>query len=416
MVYGPVKNKTVCVVGLGYVGLPLAQDFSRYIKTIGFRRDQKKVDELNSRQGNKIEATTDPSRIKEADFVIIAVPTPVTKAKDPDLEPVISASEVVGKNLKRGAIVVLESTVYPGVSEEIMGRILERESGLHCGKDFKIGYSPERINPGDEVHTLPHIVKIVSGMDKETLDELSALYGLVTNVYRAPDIKTAEAAKVIENVQRDLNIALMNELSMIFSKLGIETEEVLKAAETKWNFHKYRPGLVGGHCIPVDPYYLVKRAKEVGYHPQVILAGRSINDSMPKYVANLAIKGLIHAGKKVKGSNILIMGMTYKEDVSDIRESPVEDMVHELEEFCVNIYGFDPLLPNSVIEHFGVKLLPKPAKKMDAVIIAVAHAQFRAMSVHDILGLMNKHPVLVDVRGMLNGKIPTRSGIYYKRL
>ena len=416
MVYEPVKNKTVCVVGLGYVGLPLAQDFSRYIKTIGFRRDQKKVDELNSRQGNKIEATTDPKRIKEADFVIIAVPTPVTKAKDPDLEPVISASEVVGKNLKKGAIVVLESTVYPGVSEEIMGRILERESGLHCGKDFKIGYSPERINPGDEVHTLPNIVKIVSGMDKETLDELSALYGLVTNVYRAPDIKTAEAAKVIENVQRDLNIALMNELSMIFSKLGIETEEVLKAAETKWNFHKYRPGLVGGHCIPVDPYYLVKRAKEVGYHPQVILAGRAINDSMPKYVANLAIKGLINAGKKVKGSNILIMGMTYKEDVSDIRESPVEDMVHELKEFGVNIYGYDPLLPNSVIEHFGVKLLPKPAKKMDAVIIAVAHKQFKEMSVEQIRGLMNKNPVLIDVRGMVNQNQVEKTGMYYRKL
>ena len=399
MVHEPIKNKTVCVVGLGYFGLPLAEDFSRHLKTIGFRRDQEKVDELNAISGNKIEATTDPERIKEADFVIIAVPTPVSKAKDPDLEPVIYASKVVGKNLKKGAIVVLESTVYPGVSEEIMGPILEKESGLLCGKDFKIGYSPERINPGDEAYTLPNIIKIVSGIDKETLDQLTDLYELVTNVYRAPDIKTAEAAKVIENIQRDLNIALVNELSIIFSKLGLDTEDVLKAAETKWNFHHYRPGLVGGHCILVDPYYLVKRAKESGYHPQVILAGRAINDSMPKYVADLAIKGLNKNGKKIKGSNILIMGMTYKEDVVDIRESPVEDMVQELKEFDVNVYGYDPLLPDSIIEHFGATPFQKKQKTMDAIIITVAHKQFKAMKVDEILGLMNENPVLVDVRG-----------------
>jgi UDPglucose 6-dehydrogenase/UDP-N-acetyl-D-galactosamine dehydrogenase len=416
MVYESIKNKTVCVVGLGYVGLPLAEEFSRHIRTIGFRRDQEKVDELNAIPGNKIEATTDPERIKEADFVIIAVPTPVTKAKDPDLDLVISASEVVGKNLKKGAIVVLESTVYPGVTEEIMAPILERESGMKCGKDIFVGYSPERINPGDDEHILKNITKIVAGMNKKTLDSLSELYSLITNVYRVPDIKTAEAAKVIENVQRDLNIALMNELSMIFSKLGIDTEEVLKAAETKWNFHQYRPGLVGGHCIPVDPYYLVKKAKEAGYHPQVILAGRSINDSMPKYVANLALKGLVKVGKKIKGSNVLIMGLTYKEDVADIRESPVEDMVHELKEFDVHVYGYDPLLPDSVIEHLGVKLLPKPNKKMDAIIIAVAHKQFKSMSINEILGLMRGNPVLVDVRGMVDGKVLTRSGFYYKRL
>jgi UDPglucose 6-dehydrogenase/UDP-N-acetyl-D-galactosamine dehydrogenase len=329
---------------------------------------------------------------------------------------VITASEIVGKHLKKGAVVVLESTVYPGVTEEIMGRILERESGLLCGKDFKIGYSPERINPGDEQHTLPHIVKVVSGMDKETLDELSALYGLVTTVYRAPDIRTAEAAKVIENIQRDLNIALMNEFSMIFSKLGLDTEEVLKAAETKWNFHHYRPGMVGGHCIPVDPYYLVQRAQEFGYHPQVILAGRSINDSMPKYVANLAIKGLNKAGKKIKGSNILIMGLTYKENAADIRESPVTDMVHELREFEVNVYGYDPLLPKSVVEHFGVQPFQKQQKKMDAVIITVAHAQFLTLSMDDILGFMNKNPVVIDVRGMLDQEDTGRTGLYYKRL
>ena len=242
-------HTTVCVVGLGYVGLPLAQEFSRHIRTIGFRRDTKKVDELNRSPGNKIEATTDPSQIKKADFVIIAVPTPVTKAKDPDLGPVISASEIVGRNLKKGAIVVLESTVYPGVTEEIVAPILEKESGMVCGKDFRIGYSPERINPGDEEHTLSTITKIVAGMDKATLDTLAELYGLFTTVYRAPDIKTTEAAKVIENVRRDLNIALMNELSMIFARLGLDTEEVLKAAGTEWNFHAYKPGLVGGHCI-----------------------------------------------------------------------------------------------------------------------------------------------------------------------
>ncbi|MEI6842419.1 MAG: nucleotide sugar dehydrogenase [Methanomicrobiales archaeon] len=379
MVPESIKNKTVCVVGLGYVGLPLAEAFSRHLRTIGYRRNQKAIDELNATPGNKIEATTDPLMIRQADFVIIGVPTPVTKAKDPDMEPVESASKIVGQNLKKGAIVVLESTVYPGVTEEIMGPILERESGMECGKDFFVGYSPERTNPGDEEHTLPNIYKIVSGMDKQTLETLSELYGLVTNVYQAPDIKTAEAAKVIENVQRDLNIALMNELSMIFARLGISTDEVLRAAGTKWNFHQYRPGLVGGHCIPVDPYYLVKKAKEVGHHPQVILAGRSINDSMPKYVAEMAVKGLNKVGKVIKGSNVLIMGLTYKEDVADIRESPVEKMVQELKEYDANVYGYDPMLPESVIEHFGAKPLPKLDKKMDAVIIAVAHSAFRKM-------------------------------------
>jgi len=411
-----ILSKTVCIIGLGYVGLPLAEDFSRHLRTIGYRRDQKKVDELNKMPGNRIEATTDPRRIKEADFVIIAVPTPVTKAKDPDLEPVISASEIVGRNLKNGAVVVLESTVYPGVTEDIMGPILERESGLRCGKDFKIGYSPERINPGDEAHILKNITKIVSAMDKQSLDELSALYGLITNVYRAPDIKTAEAAKVIENIQRDLNIALMNELSMIFYRLGIDTDEVLKAAGTKWNFHTYRPGMVGGHCIPVDPYYLVQKAKEVGYHAQVILAGRSINDSMPKYVAEMAVKGLNKVGKTIKGSNVLIMGLTYKEDVADIRESPVENMVHELKEYDVNVYGYDPLLSDAVIEHFGAHPLPNLDKKMDAVIITVAHTKFKEMNLEQIRGLMKSKPVLVDVRGMLDQDEAEKTGIYYRKL
>jgi len=409
-------SKTVCVVGLGYVGLPLAEAFAKHMRTIGYRRDSKKVDELNRTKGNKIEATTDPKKIKEADFVIIAVPTPVTKAKDPDMEPVISASEIVGRNLKKGAIVVMESTVYPGVTEEVMVPILEKESGMKCGRDFKVGYSPERINPGDDEHDLPHIYKIVSGMDTASADDLCELYALVTNVYRAPDIKTAEAAKVIENVQRDLNIALMNELSMIFARMGLDTVEVLKAAGTKWNFHHYRPGMVGGHCIPVDPYYLVQKAKALGYHPQVILAGRAINDGMPKYVAEMAVKSLIKVGKPVKDSNILIMGLTYKEDVADIRESPVENMVVELKEYDVNVYGYDPLLPDSVIKHFGAKPLPKLDKKMDAVIIAVAHAPFKKMSVADIRGLMGEKPVLIDVRRMVEPAAAEKAGVWYRTL
>jgi UDP-N-acetyl-D-galactosamine dehydrogenase len=416
MVPDILKDKTVCVVGLGYVGYPLAKAFSGHLKTIGYRRNGREVHRLNGSPGNHILATTDPHQIKEADFVIITVPTPVTRAKDPDLEPVQSASETVGRNLKEHAIVVLESTVYPGVTEEIMTPILEKESGMVCGRDFAVGYSPERINPGDEVHALAKITKVVAGMDAPTLERLAELYGLITTVYRAPDIRTAEAAKVIENIQRDLNIALMNELSMIFARLGIDTDEVLKAAGTKWNFHTYRPGLVGGHCIPVDPYYLVKKAKEVGYHPQVILAGRAINDSMPRYVADMAIKSLNKVGKTINGSEVLIMGLTYKEDVADIRESPVEEMVHELKEYDVEVYGYDPLLPDSVISGFGATPLPRLDRKMDAVIIAVAHRQFRQMTVPQIRDLMKPRPVLIDVRGMMDQEMAKASGIFYRKL
>jgi UDPglucose 6-dehydrogenase/UDP-N-acetyl-D-galactosamine dehydrogenase len=311
---------------------------------------------------------------------------------------------------------VLESTVYPGVSEELMAPILEKESGMTCGKEFFIGYSPERINPGDEEHTLKNIAKIVAGMDKKTTDSLCDLYGLVTTVYRAPNIKTAEAAKVIENIQRDLNIALMNELSMIFARLGLDTDEVLKAAGTKWNFHPYKPGLVGGHCIPVDPYYLVQKAKEVGYHPKVILAGRSINDGMPKYIAEMVIKGLNKVGKKIKGSNVLIIGLTYKEDVADTRESPAENMVHELKEYDVNVYGYDPLLSPSEIKQFNAIPLSKLDKKMDAVIISVAHKQFRNMNISTIRRLMNEKPVLIDVRGMFDQAGAEEQNIYYRKL
>ena len=420
-----MKNKTVCVVGLGYVGLPLANAFSKHVKTIGFDIDRAKIQELNENNNANLICSSDPSSIEQADIVIIAVPTPVTKSKEPDLFYVKSAAELVGKNLKTGAIVVLESTIYPGVTEEIVAPILEHESGLKCGVDFKIGYSPERINPGDEAHALDKITKIVAGLDEATTETLADLYGLITTVYKAKDIKTAEAAKVIENIQRDLNIALMNELTLIFHKVGLDTNSVLEAAGTKWNFHPYKPGLVGGHCIPVDPYYLVYKAKELGYHPQVILAGRAINDYMPKHVAEMAVKGLNEVGKVIKHSKILILGLTYKENVPDTRESPVREMVKELKEFGVDVYGYDPLLSTAEIEGFGVKALDfsfstgflfskKKKCKVDCVIMAVAHNEFKKMELGDLARWMNDKPVLIDVKGMFNET--DVKDFYYRKL
>lgn len=411
------KEAVVCVVGLGYVGLPLAKAFSKHLKVIGYDVGEEKVKKLggNNKKDNA-EFTSDPLKIKEADFILICVPTPVTKSKEPDLSYVRSAAETVGRNFKRGAVVVLESTVYIGVTEEVVAPILEKESGLKCGVDFKVGYSPERINPGDNEHTIDKIVKIVAGMDEETTEILAELYGLITTVYKAKDIKTAEAAKVIENIQRDLNIALMNELAIIFHKMGLDTKAVLDAAATKWNFHRYTPGLVGGHCIPVDPYYLVYKARELDYHPQVILAGRAINDYMPKHVAEMAIKGLNEVGKVIKGSKVLIMGLTYKENVPDTRESPVRDMIKELKEFGVDVYGYDPLLSNEEIEGFGVKALDELNVKVDCVIVAVAHDEFRKMNLEDIDKFMNENPVLVDVRGIFDGGIAEREGFYCNTL
>jgi len=433
------NKKIVCIVGLGYVGLPLAIEFSQTFKKslklhqkaaqvlelIGFDIDDKKIEnlkkginsEFKAEDRGKITFTSDHSEIRRADFVIIAVPTPVTKSKEPDLSYVKSAAEIIGRNLKRGAIVVLESTVYPGVTEEIVKPILERESGMKCGMDFKIGYSPERINPGDEEHDLTKITKIVAGMDEETTEILAELYGLITNVYKAKDIRTAEAAKVIENIQRDLNIALMNELTIIFHKMGLNTKSVLEAASTKWNFHKYSPGLVGGHCIPVDPYYLVYKAKELGYHPQVILAGRAINDFMPKHVAEMAIKGLNEVDKVIKGSKVLIMGLTYKENVPDTRESPMRAIVKELKEFGIEIYGYDPLLSKKELKDFGVKALNELNVKMDCVIVSVSHDEFKKMKVGDIKKFMNNNkPVLIDVRGVFDGEEAKRKGFYYRSL
>jgi len=417
MISESIKDKTICVVGLGYVGLPLAKAFSKHLRVIGYDINEEKVKELNDNNSKEnLKFTTDHSKIKQADFVLICVPTPLTKSKEPDLRYVKSAVEIVGKNLNKGAIVVLESTVYPGVAEEIVKPILEKESKMKCGIDFYIGYSPERINPGDKEHTLDKITKIVSGMDEETTKNLVELYGLITNVYKAKGIKTAEAAKVIENIQRDLNIALMNELTLIFHKMGLDTKSVLDAASTKWNFHNYSPGLVGGHCIPVDPYYLVYKAKELGYYPQVILAGRAINDYMPKHVAEMVIKGLNEVGKVIKGSKVLIMGLTYKENVPDTRESPVKEMIKELEEFGVDVYGYDSLLTKEEIVDFAVKALNDLNMCVDCVIVMVAHDEFKKMKLDDVKKFMNDKPVMVDVSGFFNGQEAMKEGFYYKKL
>ncbi|WP_343089254.1 nucleotide sugar dehydrogenase [Methanocalculus natronophilus] len=419
MVLTEHPDPTVCVVGLGYVGYPLACAFAEKIQTIGYDVDAKKIAAINATPGNLIEATTDPTPIGTADIVIVAVPTPVTKAKDPDISYIVSAGETVGKQMKAGAIVVLESTVYPGLTEEVFVPALERASGLVCGRDFFVGYSPERINPGDDDHTLEKITKVVAGMDEATAARLAALYGMITTVHLAPDIRTAEAAKVIENVQRDLNIALMNELAIIFGRMGIDTRAVLEAAATKWNFHRYRPGLVGGHCIPVDPYYLVMKAEELGYHPQVILAGRAINDAMPRHVAQLAIKELNRAGRVIKGSRLLIMGLTYKENVPDTRESPVEEMIRELKEFEIEVYGYDPLLRAEDIEYFGarpVTSLGEIGGPVDCIVINAPHASFSELTLETVCGICNGKPIVVDVTGMLRNDIKVREECVYRTL
>ncbi|MCW3129677.1 MAG: nucleotide sugar dehydrogenase [Methanophagales archaeon] len=411
-----LNEAKVCIVGLGYVGMPLARAFSQYFEVVGYDVNEKKVKELKANEEN-MEFTSDPSLIKEADFIIIAVPTPVTKSKEPNLSFVTSAAETVGKNLKKGCVVVLESTVYPGVTEEVVKPILEKESGLRCGEDFKIAYSPERINPGDETYSLDKITKIIAGMDEETTEIVAELYKkVIPSIFEARDIKTAEAAKVIENVQRDLNIALMNELSLIFDKMGLDTKAVLEAAGTKWNFHKYQPGLVGGHCIPVDPYYLVYKAKALGYHPQVILAGRAINDYMPRHVALMTVKALNEVRKVIRNSKVLIMGLTYKENVPDTRESPVREIVKELGEFGVKMFGYDPLLEKGDVENFGVDALERLSVKVDAVIITVAHDEFKKIDLEDIKKFMNDKPVLIDVRGMYDVKDAERKDFYYRRL
>ena len=413
-------GKVVCVAGLGYVGLPLVQAFARSLKVIAFDVDSKRVAQLNrvqTAEQSRIRYTDSPEEIGEADFIMICVPTPVTRSKEPDLSYVKNAARTISKKMKRGCVVILESTVFPGVTEDVVKPILE-ESGMICGRDFKIAYSPERINPGDEEHALEKTTKVVAGMDTETTELLAQLYGMVTPyIFKAVDIKTAEAAKVIENIQRDLNIALINELSMIFRKMGINTRDVLEAAGTKWNFHQYTPGLVGGHCIPVDPYYLVYKAEELGHRPQVILAGRLINDHMPKYVIEMIMEALNSVGKVITGSKVLIMGLTYKANVADIRETPAKEIIRELKEYGVEIFGYDPLLDDIETE-FGVKTVSSldDISNIDCVILAVAHEAFKGIKLDNLKGLMNGTPVLVDLQGIFARKEAEEKGFYYVTL
>jgi len=410
-----LKNKTVAIVGLGYVGLPLALAFGRVMTTIGFDVSTEKVNAY--RRGNdptgemaddlfvrasQLEYTTQASDIVNADFVVVAVPTPVDIAHQPDLTPVIKASEAVGRNLKKGVTVIFESTVYPGVTEDICVPILERESGMKCGDGFKVGYSPERVNPGDKVHTLEKIVKVVSGQDDETLDQVAKLYEQVieAGVHRAPTIKVAEAAKVIENTQRDLNIALMNELAIIFDKMDIDTIDVLEAAGSKWNFLPFRPGLVGGHCIGVDPYYLTYKAEILGYHPDVILAGRQINDSMGKYIAEQTVKKLIALHKKIKDAKVVVLGLTFKENCEDLRNSRVIDVIRELEAYGVDVLVFDPVANADEAEQaYQITMVDfNELKDLDAVVAAVSHDELTGIPVELFATKTNKNPLFVDIK------------------
>ena len=423
----------LAVVGLGYVGMPIAVASSRKINVIGYDLNEKKialyrsgVDPTNEVGGEAVkncavDFTADETRLQDARFFIVAVPTPVNSDHTPELTPVEGASHILGRNLKPGSIVVYESTVYPGVTEEVCVPILERESGLKCGVDFKVGYSPERINPGDKVHRLENITKIVSGMDAETLDEVARTYELVVaaGVHRAESIKVAEAAKVIENSQRDINIAFMNELSIIFNKMGIDTKSVLEAAGTKWNFLKFYPGLVGGHCIGVDPYYLTYKAEMLGYHSQVILAGRRINDDMGKYIAENVVKSLIRAEKPVKNARVAILGFTFKENCPDTRNSKVFDIVRELREYGIEPVITDPQADAAEAERlYGVRLAEQAAvRDMDAVVLAVAHTQFAALTPDEVGALFAPGKrILVDVKGLLDRRTYEAAGYLYWRL
>jgi len=409
----------VAVIGLGYVGLPLAKAFSKHLSVVGVDSNAERVRELRASNGkDSLTITNDAGAVANADFVIIAVPTPVTAFKEPDLSCVRGAAESVGLHLRRGMTVILESTVYPGVTEDIMVPILETASGLRSGSDFKVAYCPERINPGDSEHTIEKSTKVVSGCDPETAERVAALYGRIAgNVFVARDIRTAEAAKVIENVQRDLNIALVNELSLIFAKMGLDTRAVLDAAATKWNFHVYSPGMVGGHCIPVDPYYLVHRAKELGYHPQVILAGRSINDSMPKVVAEMTVKALNDARKVIRDSRVLVAGLTYKEDVPDMRESPSLHLMDELREYGCEVVAWDPVVADEDLPPgtHSIDSLDN-VRDLDAIVIAVGHTAFRELSLADLLGHMRRSPVLIDVRRVYDGEQAGELGFIYRTL
>lgn len=421
----------IAVIGLGYVGLPLAIALAKKTKVIGFDINHEKIQLLKqgvdithevgqeALKDSSISFTSNPADIQDASFIIVAVPTPIDQHNNPDLEPMKSTSRTVGQNMQKGAIVVYESTVYPGVTEEVCVPILERESGLRCGADFKVGYSPERINPGDQVHRLETITKIVAGMDEESLGVIAAVYEMVVEagVYRASSIKVAEAAKVIENAQRDINIAFVNELSIIFNRMGIDTLEVLEAAGTKWNFLNFRPGLVGGHCIGVDPFYLTYKAEEVGYHPEVILAGRRINDNMGKYVAENVVKQLIRDNCPVKGAKVLVMGVTFKENVPDVRNSKAVDIIRELQDYEIETYVVDPHADGyEVWREYGFELAGE-IPPVDAVILAVNHQEYSSLSLNTLRHhLAPDRNVLVDIKGMFNRKLAEAHGYQYWRL
>ena len=428
------KQYTIAIVGLGYVGLQLAVEFGKKMPTLGldlstdkvaaYRRHIDLTGEVSTKDlqaATQLQCHTDPAVLEEADFIIIAVPTPVGVAHQPDFTPLIKCSEAVGKHLKRGTIVVYESTVYPGATEEVCIPILEKHSGLKWKRDFWVGYSPERINPGDKERTITKIVKLVSGDTPTTLDKVAEVYGsiITAGVYKASSIKVAEAAKVIENTQRDLNIALMNELAIIFELLGIDTLEVLKAAGTKWNFLPFRPGLVGGHCIGVDPYYLSHKAEILGYHPQVILAGRRINNAMAAYIAQQTIKKIIVSGTNIKGAKIIVLGLAFKENCSDLRNSKVADLVKELQDFSCEVYVHDPLAePEQALHEYGITLsgwgqLPQNA---DAIVAAVPHAEYTTQSVASLLAPLKAGGVFIDIKSAYLPEDITATGACLWRL
>ena len=430
-----INRKTkLSLIGLGYVGMPIAVAFAKKVEVIGFDVNREKIalyragvdptKEVGDAAigATTVEFTADETRLREARFHIVAVPTPVKPDHTPDLGPVEGASAILGRNLMPGSVVVFESTVYPGVTEEVCVPILERESGLKCGVDFKVGYSPERINPGDQVHRLETIVKIVSGMDGETLDTVASVYELVVEagVHRAESIQVAEAAKVIENSQRDINIAFMNELSIIFNKMGIDTQSVLRAAGTKWNFLNFQPGLVGGHCIGVDPYYLTYRAEQMGYHSQIILAGRRINDDMGRYVAEQLVKKLIAADVPVKSARVAILGFTFKENCPDTRNTKVIDIVRELAEYGVEPMLVDPQADKAeAVREYGLRFADlSEVRELDAVVLAVAHREFRELTMEQIAGFFRQDGgrVLLDLKGILDRNACEQAGYSYWRL
>ena len=424
---------TVAVVGLGYVGLPVAVAFGKERPTIGYDLSKKRIENLRHHvdatgevataqllEARHLRASSYPADLAQADFIIVAVPTPINAARQPDLSPLESASETVGRYMKPGAIVVYESTVYPGATEEVCVPILERASGMRWKQDFHVGYSPERINPGDKTHTFTQILKVVSGDDAETLDKVATLYASVVKagVYRASSVRVAEAAKVIENTQRDLNIAFVNELAIIFERMGLDTHEVLKAASTKWNFLPFKPGLVGGHCIGVDPYYLTHKAELMGYHPEVILAGRRINDSMGSHVARKTVQQMIHAGRNIKGARVNVLGLTFKEDVPDIRNSKVIDIIRELHEFGVETFVHDPQASaEDALHEYGVRLAgwdSLPAA--DALILAVAHRQYLQMPSDALLRKVVRQGCIIDVKSVLDAPALRKEGLRVWRL